>query len=274
MRLGLVLDPRRDWASIRDEAVRAEALGFDLVWLEAGGAVTAAALAGVTRVIRVGLPFTCGPHPVLVAEESAVADLVLGGRLVVGLAVGPGGRDELTETVEVVLRGHAPRPFRHRGPRWIVPANRPANEGTETRVRVTPTPAQLELPVWLTGPGSAGAAAEFGQTYLGASEESAQALAASWSHIAAALGPAAARLRRPAIRALADGAIDAAAIVESLRAERAAWGLDVALLRLPGSGRMAALETIAHAVRPRLQLDSLPLGLDEFWSRRPTSTRS
>jgi alkanesulfonate monooxygenase SsuD/methylene tetrahydromethanopterin reductase-like flavin-dependent oxidoreductase (luciferase family) len=262
VRLGIVVDVEAAWAAQRDLARQADDLGFDLLWVEADDAIIASALAGVTSSVRVGLRLRTGVNPVLLAEEAAVADLVLGGRLVLALAAGPGGGEELDETVEVVLSGLAPRPFAHDGPQWKIPANFPTNVETEHRVLVTPTPAQIELPVWVTGPGGPAVATRLGLAYAGTADESTDDLEAVWAGIDAALGPASARLRRPAVRPLADE-LDVAATVASLRAEQQAWGLDVAILHAPA----AALETIAREIRPRVQLDSLPRGLDEFWHR-------
>jgi alkanesulfonate monooxygenase SsuD/methylene tetrahydromethanopterin reductase-like flavin-dependent oxidoreductase (luciferase family) len=237
----VVIGADDEWATQRDTARRADVLGFDLVWLAAGSAVTACALASATESVRIGLALTCGAHPVNLAEEVAVADLVLGGRLVLALGPGDGGLGQLTETVEVVLAGQAPRPFAHDGPQWTIPANLPGNLETETRVRVTPTPAQIELPVWITGPDAAAVAAEFGLSYVGGVEENSDVLVATWTAIEAALGPAAARLRRPAVRRFGDG-FDVPAALASLHAEQEAWGMDVALLDVPA----AALDAIAR----------------------------
>jgi alkanesulfonate monooxygenase SsuD/methylene tetrahydromethanopterin reductase-like flavin-dependent oxidoreductase (luciferase family) len=237
----VVIEANVDWATQRATARRADELGFDLVWLDTGSAVTACALAAATESVRVGLALTCGAHPVNLAEEAAVADLVLGGRLVLALGPGGWGLGPLSETVEVVLAAQAPRPFAHDGPQWTIPANLPGNLETETRVRVTPTPAQIEPPVWITGPDAATVAAEFGLSYVGGADETSDAMVAAWTAIEAALGPATARLRRPAVRRFDDG-FDLPAALASLDAEQEAWGMDVALLDVPGS----ALDTIAR----------------------------
>jgi alkanesulfonate monooxygenase SsuD/methylene tetrahydromethanopterin reductase-like flavin-dependent oxidoreductase (luciferase family) len=239
MRLGVVVDAGAEWAVQRDLARRAEDLGFDLLWLDDGGAVDAGALAGVTETIRVGLQVATGANPLILAEEAAVADLVLGGRLVLALA-----GDHLAETVEVVLSGLAPRPFAHDGPKWKIPANFPSNVATESRVLVTPFAAQVELPLWVGGPGAPEVAAEYGLSYLGQGHESSDDLRAVWSEIDSALGPAATRLRRPAIRRLDEGD-DPARTVEALEADRRAWGLDVAVLDAP----IADVATIPDEMR-------------------------
>jgi alkanesulfonate monooxygenase SsuD/methylene tetrahydromethanopterin reductase-like flavin-dependent oxidoreductase (luciferase family) len=245
LRVGPVIDSAWDWAAQCDTARRAEALGLDLVWIDAANAIAASALAGVTASIDVGLALTCGAHPVELAEEAAVADLVLGGRLVLTLRVGDGGVDQLAETVEVVLAGQAPRPFSHDGPQWKIPARFPDNVETEDRVRVTPTPARIEPPVWVAGPGAASVAAEFGLAYVGGADDTSDAMAAAWSEIEAALGPpATARLRRPAVRRF-DVGVDPEDPMASFRADHEAWGMDVALLAVPAAS-LDALDTIAR----------------------------
>ena len=105
------------------------------------------------------------------------------------------------------------------------------------------TPAQIEMPVWVAGQGAAEVAAAFGVTYVGGPDDRPDAMAAAWAGIDTALGPAAARLRRPAIRRFEDGT-DPRDIVASLRSEQAAWGMDVALLDVPGD--TGILDTIAE----------------------------
>jgi hypothetical protein len=96
--------------------------------------------------------------------------------------------------------------------------------------------------------------------------------AEAWAATETRLGPAAARLRRPAVRALdagSDGAFDAGRLVNDLLSEREEWGLDVAVLRLPSAlgdeGREQAIARLAALVRPRIQIHELPPGLDEHW---------
>lgn len=268
MRFGVLLRDR--WP---DDAVLAEELGFDLVWIDESDApaplAVAAAVAPRTSGIRIVTAVAAGPNPVTLAEEAAVADLASGGRLVLAL----GGDDEalLRESVELLFHAFAARPFRHEGPRWPTPARLPEHERAEQRIRVTPPPAQLELPIWLRGE-AACAVARAGNLAFVAEGPGA---AAEWSVLDVSLGLAARRLRRPALRPLdvaGDGALDADALVAALRREQDAWGLDVAVLAPPAGLAPAAhercLRTVATAVRPRLQLDRLPDGLDAYWRTR------
>jgi alkanesulfonate monooxygenase SsuD/methylene tetrahydromethanopterin reductase-like flavin-dependent oxidoreductase (luciferase family) len=203
-----------------EEARRAEALGFDAVWLDerdlGAPLVVAAAVAAQTTGLRLIACVDAGPHPVTLAEEAIVADLASNGRLV--LVVRSDDAELLGETVEVLQLAFAARPFRHDGPRWRIPAGLPEHEALGERLRVTPAPAQLQLPVWTAG----GAGAE----------------------VAATRGVAMPRVRHY------DNAD-----VERLRADEP----DIAVLDT------ADLAHVAAHVRPRVQLDALPDGLEGDW---------
>jgi probable F420-dependent oxidoreductase len=117
MRLGLALPhyehsfptgQRLTWESLRDAALRAEALGFDSVWISDhfqldlsryGGSGVAgsvepftalAALAAVTERVRLGTLVACAAfrHPAIVAKMATVIDQVSGGRFDLGLGAG------------------------------------------------------------------------------------------------------------------------------------------------------------------------------------------
>ena len=79
------------------------------------------------------------------SRKRPMTDQLLGGRLVTCLRPAPGAEDRFAEAVEVFMAGLAPRPFRHEGAAWRVPANLPDNVfNIEQRLRVTPTTAQIE----------------------------------------------------------------------------------------------------------------------------------
>ena len=131
MRLGVVLTPD-GWDG---RARAAEQAGLDCVLVRE--TALAAALAAVTSDLRVLVEIPVGSHPVGLAEELAVCDLLLQGRLTAVLA------EDDPETCEVLEQALAGRRFRHDGPRWTFP-----REGT---IVVTPAPAQVALPVWPAG---------------------------------------------------------------------------------------------------------------------------
>lgn len=125
------------------QAVALEARGL-LAWLEATPRtgpplLTAAALAPATRHLRFLIRVDADEHPLAVAEAAVVADNCTNGRI--ALVADPG---EHADALRAALTGH---PFRHDGPRWTIPANRPENDGAQPRIAVTPPSAQLSLPV-------------------------------------------------------------------------------------------------------------------------------
>lgn len=105
MRFGFAPSQSRPTLELmRAQAARAESLGFDVLWAHehhSGGMIypsplmTAAALAGATERIEVGTNMLLLPlhHPLRVAEDAAMVDVMSGGRLVLGVAAGY-ARDE------------------------------------------------------------------------------------------------------------------------------------------------------------------------------------
>lgn len=266
MRLGIVLT-----APMAEDAARADDLGFDVAWtdesLTPAPLVAVAALAATTASPRLAAAVTAGAHPILLAEEAAVADLACKGRLVLVLTADERGL--LHETVELVLRAWAARPFTHKGSRWSVPAGLPEHEHADERVRVTPSPAQLEPTIWLAGEAAESVAAEWGLAPICDSDAAA---AAFWAAAERDRRAAALRARRPGrfrVDVDSDGDLEASRLIEQLRSQRDAWGLDVAILELPGGlarpARDRALRRIAAAVRPALTIDRVPDGLAEYW---------
>ena len=264
MRLGIVL-PGSD--ALASEAQLAEQLGFDLVWIRrstelAAPLVVAAALAAKTKTVRLVAEADADDHPIAVAEDAAVADLSSNGRLVLTLCHDGDGA-LLGEFADVVMSAHAARPFRHIGQRWRLPAHLPGQR-SEEQMRVSPPPAQLELPLWLCGPAAPAAARERGLSHVA---EGLASAASDWHRTEAALQGAARRLRRPALVPV-DARFGVDALVESLLAARSSWGLDVAVIDIDSSdpsARRDVLRALATAVRPRVQLHRLPAHLDAAW---------
>jgi alkanesulfonate monooxygenase SsuD/methylene tetrahydromethanopterin reductase-like flavin-dependent oxidoreductase (luciferase family) len=287
MRFGLVI-PVGAVGSLTDPAaavLEAEAAGFDLALLtgdagEPAQALTAAAfVADRTHALRIVASAPVGGHPIHIAEQAAVADNALSGRLVLVLTAEPGEHGErnerspLGETVEVVLAAFAPRPFTHDGTRWTVPG-RIAGNVSDARISITPKPAQLELPVWVSGADASAVSAEFGVSYLASDDDGPDQAEEAWTTIARGLRRSAARLRRPAIRALdctPSGEFDDTALTARLKEEAARWGLDVVLFALPerleAPARRRAIGRLASVVRPHLQMDRVPEHVEAYWRR-------
>lgn len=98
-------DYAKYYAECLDEVAEADRLGFDTVWmsehhLTADGflpspLVMAAAIAARTDQIRIGTSILVLPmhHPLRVAEDAAVADLLSGGRMILGVGQGYADRE-------------------------------------------------------------------------------------------------------------------------------------------------------------------------------------
>ena len=169
------------WENLADAAKRAEALGFDSVWISDhffldlsryGGPpgtlegsvepfTALAALAAVTERIRLGTLVACAPfrHPAHVAKMSTAIDLVSGGRFDLGLGAGwyeqeftafgfPFGSTGerfgyLEESVEVIAALFGEGPVDHEGRHFHL-------QGARNR----PGPAQEGgPPIWVGGKG-------------------------------------------------------------------------------------------------------------------------
>lgn len=96
VRFGIVGGPSGDWPALRDFVQMAEDLGFDGYWrpdhplLLPDCWATLAAVAAVTRRLRLGSLVGCIPYrnPVVLARMVADVDRVSGGRVVLGLGGG------------------------------------------------------------------------------------------------------------------------------------------------------------------------------------------
>lgn len=150
-------DPARDGAVIEEtlrEAALADELGADIVWLAehhfdgiavyADPIVLAGALAATLRHAALGFAViqTALHHPVRLAEQMAVLDHLMKGRLIVGLGRGSSyniydyhgfgidhheAQDRLDEAEAIMLKAWSGEPVAHRGRFWqlSVPMLRP-----------------------------------------------------------------------------------------------------------------------------------------------------
>ncbi len=167
MRLGLVLPEGRE----RELARLAEEHGLFGVLAGAGNpltAVNAAVYASTATefarvIVRLHL---CLEHPVLIAEELSVLDNVNNGRTVVVADTGELDQEAADDEVAVLREAMAGRPVEHEGAVWKVPAGLPANVTAPKSISVTPKPAQIEVPFWVTGRAAAAISARRGLPLL------------------------------------------------------------------------------------------------------------
>lgn len=277
MRVGVVLDLAEVLGrEVSSRAEQVETAGLDMLWLRSTPArpaealAAAASVASVAQALQIGAHVHLGgQHPIYVAEERNVVDQLLAGRLVVALDAPAGDGDTLAEWTQVLLLAAGTNPFRHFGQHFAIPAGLPENSiNTERRIVVTPRPFALEPQVWVAGPDALQVAGEYGLTLLNLSLGDEP----RWSDLAAFLGRRSIRLRRPAIRTWDPAGEDATALAARLKGERDASGLDTVLVHVtarPGGREwQAALDELASVVRPRLQMDRLPEGLETFWNEQ------
>lgn len=264
MRIGVeVVVDEELLAAIPQIAETVEQAGLDVLWWHPVGSewtsslVVAAASAATTTSVTVAQDVALqGFHPLYLAEERHVTDQLLGGRLITVLC---GASDEQSEVAAVLLAAAADRPFRHVGRRWTIPAGLEANSiNRESRIRVTPQPAGPSAAIWVGSPETAAT------TALPAVD--ARSL---WSELDVA-GTAVQRSAvRPAKRCWdpQDEPLDE--LIPRLRAEQQHSGMDLAAIRIaapPASAAWrSAVAALAAVVRPSLQLERLPAGLEGLW---------
>lgn len=146
-----------------EEVKVADQMGFDSVWLTEHHflgdgycpslLLTAAAMGAVTKNVRIGTGVLLLPlhDPVRVAEDAAVADLISGGRLILGLGLGyrqeefdgfgrslKERRGRMEEGIEIIQKSGLDEPFSIDGKYYNL-----------ENVNVTPKPVQKPIPIWI-----------------------------------------------------------------------------------------------------------------------------
>ena len=248
-------------AALTEAATAARDAGLDGIYLAESAAlpaplIAAAALAGRAEDVLVAAEIALGDrHPLEVAEEAAVTDLALNGRLI--LVARPASDDlgRFAEALDIVRLACTPRPFRFEGHHWQVPANLPENEWLpEEQVRLMPGPPRPRLELWTAGAAARPLAIERGLGHvIDEHDEGADGVA----HI----GPASALAPRARREQLTDPLV----LVERLRAGRE-WGQDWAVVSAPAT----VAPDLGSIVRPRVQMHKLSPGLETFWdTERP-----
>lgn len=276
MRFAWTIDTAAPAAEVAATVATLERWGYDAVWIDDGtanAAAVAASLAAATTSIRFIVGYDVGSiHPVTIAEEVAVADLSSGGRLTLVLKSGDAESDLVGETADLVLDAFGTHPFRHAGKAWPTPANLPENKfNLEDKIRVTPAPAQIDLGVWMSG---AAARSDATSRALGvvvdAEVEDLATVAEWWTSTRQASPWLRGRIRRALLWTppTVGDQLDIDGAVEALREWQRALDVDLVAVRPPSRFDDSLMVDLAVEVRPRVQLDRLPPGLEDHWTEQ------
>lgn len=159
-----------------EHAAAAEWWGFDSVWVgeephghrgaNSSSSVVAAALAQRTTHVRVGtMPMLGLSHALYLAEEAACIDNLANGRAIVAAQM-PSAEAahawrvdpaevpaRVADDLRVLRLAWSPAPFSYHAGRYRIPAENPVHTEAHGLVQlsVQPKPAQLDLPLWITG---------------------------------------------------------------------------------------------------------------------------
>ncbi len=175
MRVGLLYEKTGaggDFGPIVEQVATADSLGMDALWLEerhgddhsfGSVPIVLAALAKRTRSIRLGaFKIMALGHPAGIAEDFAMIDLMSGGRLNFGAAVGKQAEDfrmfrvpfaeraeRFAEALDVVLTAWSADEFSYAGRYYQFPSHHAPGDRLITRRRGRTAPY---LPQWERGP--------------------------------------------------------------------------------------------------------------------------
>ncbi len=162
MKFGILLiapdvrgDHERDFAELLEQAVVAEELGYDSVWVTehhsafgvvGSPAVLLAAIAMKTNRVRLGSMAAILPYhrPIHIAESYALVDVLSGGRLELGV-----GRGNLASELEL----HGVDPASSRASFWesLATVRGLWGEGSPPEgITTFPRPVQKPVPIWVT----------------------------------------------------------------------------------------------------------------------------
>ena len=169
-------------AEMLEQVGLAEELGFDSVWVAEqhfsaerqcpSPFLLGTAIAARTVRMRIGVYTTMTfAHPIRLAEDAAVLDILSGGRLILCAGTGyrkeefaaygvaaEGKRSRIRESLEILRLAWADEPFVYRGKYFTIPAapaNDPAGEEYPP-LSVFPKPIQNPIPIWMAAFGNVG----------------------------------------------------------------------------------------------------------------------
>jgi alkanesulfonate monooxygenase SsuD/methylene tetrahydromethanopterin reductase-like flavin-dependent oxidoreductase (luciferase family) len=159
-------------------AESADALGFETLWLAEHHfqhegyecipniPMLAVDLAHRTRRVKIGCAFNVVPtwHPLRLAEDYAVADILTRGRVVFGVGRGyhtrevetfgnpmldaEANRELFEEQVEVILKALREESFSHRGKHYTLPPDVPYRGYQLNEISLVPRPLRQPVEVW------------------------------------------------------------------------------------------------------------------------------
>ena len=159
-------------------AQTADTLGYETLWLAEHHfqhegfecipsiPMLAVDLAHRTRRVKIGCAFNVVPtwHPLRLAEDYAVADILTNGRVVFGVGRGYHSREVETfgnpmldaeanrelfeEQVEVILKAFREESFSHRGKRYTIPPDVPYRGYALKEITLVPRPLRRPVEVW------------------------------------------------------------------------------------------------------------------------------
>ena len=123
-------------------------------------------LAGLTRQLKFGAAFNIVPmwHPLRLAEDFAMADILTGGRLIFGVGRGYQSREVETfgapvidndanrelfeEQMEIIFKAFNEDSFSHKGKHYSLPADVPYRGYQLKEITMVPRPINLPVEIW------------------------------------------------------------------------------------------------------------------------------
>jgi alkanesulfonate monooxygenase SsuD/methylene tetrahydromethanopterin reductase-like flavin-dependent oxidoreductase (luciferase family) len=123
-------------------------------------------LCGVTQNLKIGCGFNVVPmwHPLRLAEDYAMADILTGGRVIFGVARGyhtrevesfgaplidqTANREMFEEGVDILFKAFEGKPFSHKGKFYTIPPEVPYRGYTLKEITLVPGPERLPVECW------------------------------------------------------------------------------------------------------------------------------
>ena len=123
-------------------------------------------LVNVTRNLNIGCGFNVVPmwHPLRLAEDYAMADILSGGRVIFGVARGyhtrevetfgsplmdqDANREIFEEGVDILFKAFEGQPFTHKGKYYTIPPEVPYRGYTLKEITLVPAPERLPVECW------------------------------------------------------------------------------------------------------------------------------